>query len=490
MTSNLLLLSPEIFLSLVALGILVGETVFTTFRKGWLYVAVAALALAGGHAAVFSIGGEFLGAPAGIAPAASREGWIQFGPVFGMISVDTMAAFFKVAIAGAVILVLWLSVDYWEYEGDTLGTYAAMMLLATVGMFFLVGSVDFLIAVIALELLSIASFVLTGFVFQRRSSNEAAIKFFLVGTFSTGVLLFGISLYYGYFGSTSLEPFLQWVSARQAPDMPLSVILILLISGLGFKLAMVPFHMWAPDAYEGAPTPVTGFLSVAPKAAAIGFLLRLIGDHASLNLTPVLVVLATLTMTVGNIGALHQTNVKRLLAYSSIAQVGYILVALVCGGAMGGAAAMLYTFVYLFMNLGVFAVLTMISNQVHAEDITVFSGLARRSLGLALVVVVFLLSLTGIPPLAGFVGKFTIFAAVIHQEGLLWLAIVAILNSVVSLYYYFRIAQQMFFREGEPAPMPLSPALFCSVAVALGVTFIFGILPNSLLLWIGKVIGS
>jgi NADH-quinone oxidoreductase subunit N len=230
---------------------------------------------------------------------------------------------------------------------------------------------------------------------------------------------------------------------------------------------------------------------VAPKAAAIGFLLRFLSNHSGLNLTPILEVLAALTMTVGNVGALQQTNVKRLLAYSSIAQVGYILVALVAGGSLGGQATMIYTFVYVFMNLGAFAALVIVSNQNSNDELPTFAGLAGRSIGLSLALVIFLLSLTGVPPMAGFIGKFTIFAAVIRQPHLLWLAIVAVLNSVISLFYYFRIVQQMFFVDAvESKPLRFSPALLCCLLVTLAFTLFAGIWPNQILGWVRNVVGS
>ncbi len=271
----------------------------------------------------------------------------------------------------------------------------------------------------------------------------------------------------------------------------MSLTLILIIAGLGFKLAMVPFHMWAPDAYEGAPTPITAFMSVAPKAAAIGFLVRLFGNASALELTPLLAALAALTMTIGNLGALFQTNVKRLLAYSSIAQVGYILVAMTVGGVRGSQAAMLYTLVYVFMNLGVFAGLSILANQAKNEDISVFAGLSSRSMGLALALVVLLLSMTGLPPTAGFVAKYMVFSSVIPNSHLVWLAVVAVINSVISLYYYFRIVHQMFFRDAATPTAPVfTPALLCCLLVALSVTVVFGIIPAHLLDWVRGVMGS
>jgi NADH-quinone oxidoreductase subunit N len=491
--NQLALLTPEIFLSLVALLVLAGETFVPSWRKGWIRISMISLVATAAYLSCFFCHKALPGVDAfGIQPADVKDGWIRYPIVGGMLSVDSLSVFFKLALAIAMALVCWLSCDHYEFGDKPMGTYASLLLLATVGMMLLVGSVDLLMAIIGLELLSITSFILTGFTKSRRSSTEGAIKFFLVGTFSTGVFLYGISYYYGYFGTTSLEPLLRFPSTGTHPDAMLSLILVFLISGLGFKLAMVPFHMWAPDAYEGAPTPVTAFLSVAPKAAAIGFLLRLLPNHAALNLTPVLAALAAITMTVGNLGALQQTNVKRLLAYSSIAQVGYILVAIVAGGSLGTEAAMLYTFVYLFMNLGVFAVLMIVANKSRSEELPTFAGLFARSMPLSLAMIAFLLSLTGIPPMAGFIGKFAIFAAILKQPSLLWLGVVAVLNSVASLYYYFRIAQQMFFREpaGDSRELSFTPALVCCLLVALSVTLVAGLVPNELLSWVRNVIGS
>ncbi len=486
-----ILIAPEIFLSLVGLLVLTGEALAPATRRLWVYVSIVSLLACIAHQAMFFMNGAFPGAAGfGITPLASATTWISYPTVFGMLSIDSLAVFFKIALMSAVVMVLWLSLDYFEFETAPMGTFCGVLIFATVGMMLLVSSVDLLMAVIGLEMLSISSFILTGFAFGRRSSAEAAIKFFMVGALSTAIFLFGVSYYYGYFGSTSLAA-LQAFPAGQKPELVLSLILMFLIAGIGFKLAMVPFHMWAPDAYEGAPTPVTAFLSVAPKAAAIGFLLRLFSNHEALGITPILAMLAAITMTVGNLGAIHQTNVKRLLAYSSIAQVGYILVAMVAGGSLGSQAVMVYTFLYIFMNLGVFAGLLMLSNRSRQEEVPSFAGLSQKSMGLSLAMVVFLLSLTGVPPFAGFTGKFAIFASIIQKPELFWLAIVAVLNSVVSLYYYFRLVHEMFFRDPTDGIRPwFSPALVSCLAIALGVTLIAGLLPNQILGWVRNVVGS
>ncbi len=489
---QLVLITPELFLSALALGIMLGEAFFPSKSKAWMTAGIAGLVLAGLHQVLFFATGSYPGAAAfGLEPVATHGGWVQYGTVFGMIATDSLAVFFKLLIIISVLFTLWLSSDYREFDGAPMGTYVSLLLLATVGMMFMVSSLDLLIAVIALELLSISSFILVGFIIKRHSSIEGAIKYFLVGTFSTGILLFGISYYYGYFGSTNIEALLRAASFGGTPDMTLCFLLMFIIAGLGFKLAMVPFHMWAPDTYEGAPTPITAFLSSAPKAAAVGFLLRLLANHEGLGITPVLAVLAALTMTVGNLGALKQTNMKRLLAYSSIAQIGYILVAIVAGGSLGTQGAMVYMFIYVFMNMGLFAGLLVLSNQNSNDDIPTFAGLSAKSMGFALVVVLLALSLTGIPPMGGFIGKFAVFAAIIPHPELLWLAVVAVLNSVVSLYYYFRIVHQMFFREATgPSVIKFSPALMTCLVAALGVTVIAGILPNQILGWVRNILGS
>ncbi|MBK8574868.1 MAG: NADH-quinone oxidoreductase subunit N [Elusimicrobia bacterium] len=295
---------------------------------------------------------------------------------------------------------------------------------------------DFLMILIAIELISLSSFVLTGFCLDDQRSSEAALKYFVVGAFSTGIMVFGMSILYGVTGGTSLVS-LTGEGAALFPVLPLAGALFFILAGFGFKLALVPFHMWAPDVYEGAPTPITAFLSVAPKAAAFGMMIRFFQNHGGLHVTVLLAVLSALTMTVGNLAALRQTNVKRLLAYSSVAQMGYVMMGIVAGGSIGIQSVLVYLAAYLFMNLGAFSSVIAVGEDARTESIEGFSGLASRSLPLALMTTVFLLSLTGIPPLVGFIGKFSLFSATLQTQGLVWLAVVGAVNSVISLAYYF-----------------------------------------------------
>jgi len=490
---NIVLLFPEIFLTFWAIFILLWGSFYPQGRKSFIYLSLFGLLVT----LISFLPLYFLGFLPwaeywGVDPLQKVGGWIQYPLVSRMISVDSMSVFFKLAVLMCGILVFLISIDYEEFLPIPMAVYSFLLLISTVGMMILVGSIDFLLAVIALELSGIPLFILIGFILKKGIGTEGAIKFFLVSTFSTGLLLLGISYYYGYFGTTNLVSLL---SLGRSPDLGLSLTLILLLAGFGFKIAVVPFHMWAPDAYEAAPTPVTAFLSVAPKVATLGFLLRVFYNHQALRLNYILAALAAITMTVGNIGALKQDNVKRLMAYSSIAQIGYFLAAFSAVGGlngMGSQALLLYVFIYVFMNLGIFTGLVIVSNQTGEENVPAFRGLAQKSLGLSFLMMVFLLALTGIPPLSGFVGKFAILGSLLKSQGLLWLAILMVLNSVVSFYYYFRIAQEMFFKDAEPASKPLQfpPALCASMAIAFALTFLVGIFPNSLINWIRTLLGS
>ena len=297
-----------------------------------------------------------------------------------------------------------------------------------------------------------------------------------MGAFSTALTVYGISLFYGITGTT----YLQTQKTFAAQGMPLAVLFLLV--GFGFKASMVPFHFWVPDAYEGAPTPITAFLSVAPKAATLAALLRIftvILPHSQMQLTQLLEILAILTMTVANLTAIFQNNVKRLLAYSSIAQAGYMLIGFVTGDPLGQEGVLIYTLVYLFMNIGAFAVVIAIDNRERSYSLEAYDGLAQRSLPLALAMAFFLLSLAGIPPTAGFIGKFYVFASAMRSHFYL-LAVAGVLNSVVAVYYYMRIAYRMFLLPPRnPDPVPVGPYLSGTLALTVTFTFLIGLIPDA-----------
>jgi NADH-quinone oxidoreductase subunit N len=469
MIASLSFVLPELLLTAVAVFLLLADD-GRQERKG-LVLSLSAFALVG--AGVLA-----LRAPNGTA--------------FQMLALDPTAKFLKGLLVGGVLMVLALCSSFGKFSGTKekpfqWGTFAALLLLSTVGLFLLVSATDFLVILIAIELVSVTSFVLTGFQRGDRRSSEAAMKYFVVGAFSTGIMVYGLSLLYGITGGTSLAA-LGGEIVSAYPPLPLVAALFFVLAGFGFKLALVPFHMWAPDVYEGAPTPLTAFLSVAPKAAAFGMMIRFFQNHHALHVTTLLAVLAAVTMTVGNLAALRQTNVKRLLAYSSVAQMGYILMGLVAGGAMGVHSVLIYLAAYIFMNVGVFASVIAVGEDAKTESIDGFSGLAFRSLPLALVTTVFLLSLTGIPPLAGFIGKFSLFSAVLQTPGLVWLAVVGAINSVISLAYYFSIVRLMFFGDAKRSdPVRLATPVLACLTVASSFTLVAGVFPNLLIVLVQSV---
>lgn len=397
-------------------------------------------------------------------------------------AVDPLALFFKAIILAATVFALMLSVDY--KPADDIrhpGTFSALVLLSAVGQMLLVSATDLLLIFLSLELVSISSFILVGYERRDLKSSEGAIKYFLFGAFSSAIFVYGISLLYGALGSTSLVDIAPMMD--QGVSLAFMVGCLLLVVGFGFKVSMAPFHFWVADAYEGAPTPVTAYLSIAPKAAALAVMLRVfthLVPHASLELSGVFAFFAFLTMSVGNLTAMFQTNVKRLLAYSSIAQAGYLLIGFVTGDTLGRQGLLIYALVYVFMNLGAFTVAMAVGND-DGYELDAFDGLAARNLGLALLMSFFLLSLAGIPPMAGFVGKFALFAAAV-KGGHWWLAVAGVVNSVVSVYYYMAIAKHMFFK----APKTLEPArtdvlMSGTLAVAAAGVLVIGLYPEPFL---------
>ena len=422
-----------------------------------------------------------------------------------MLAADGYALFFHLAILAAAGLALLFSFDYVRRSGLPQGEYYALLLLSTAGMMLMAAAVNLMTIFIALEILSLALYALVGLDRGRRRSGEAALKYFLLGALASGFLLYGMALVYGQTGTTSLAGVREAVAQPGRLEGPAALLLVglgLMIVGFGFKVALVPFQMWTPDVYEGAPTSVTAFMSVGAKAAGFAALGRVALYAFGTQQDAwwwVLAVLATLTMTLGNLAALRQTSVKRMLAYSSIAHAGYVLVGLTAGNTLGTSGMLFYLLAYAFMNVGAFGLLIAaarfdrLSDEVDpggpqpGESLESFAGLATRKPGLAVAMTLFMLSLAGVPPLAGFMGKLYVFGAIV-QADLAGLAVVGVLNSVISAYYYLRVVVYMYMRPGPapapdttPAPFSVSPALQVGLGLAAAAVVILGLWPGPIL---------
>ncbi len=377
----------------------------------------------------------------------------------GLMAVDQFALFFKVVFLVAAMITVLMSTRYLEVEGASPGEYYFLILCATLGMMVMAGGIDLITIFIGLETMAVSFYILAGFIKPNQRSNEAAVKYFLLGAFSLGVLLYGMSLMYGLSGTTNLRVMaLAFVGQERDPRLVLAVILV--VAGIGFKIAAVPFHMWAPDVYEGAPTPITAFLA----------------DWRLLFW-----VLSAITMTVGNVAAVTQSNVKRMLAYSSIAHAGYLMIGIVAYTARGITAMMIYLAVYTFMQLGAFAVVVLLRRRdVIGDELKDFSGLHFRNPWAAFAMLFFMLSLGGIPPTAGFMGKFWLFSAAIDAH-YYWLAVIGVLNSAISLYYYLRIVVFMYLKKETMGSQPsTTPALSVALGVAVLGTLVLGVYPRLL----------
>ena len=417
--------------------------------------------------------------------------------------VDRFAIYFwYLFLAGAGIAIL-MSVRYLDVENEHHGEYYALLLLSVIGMMCMAAGIDIVLIFIGLELMAISTYVLVGFLRRDRRSNEAALKYLLLGAFSSGIFAYGLSLFYGLSGSTNLLNIARAVSARNPHDPVVIIAMLTTMVGLLFKIAAIPFHQWAPDAYEGAPTCITGFMSVAVKAAAWAMLLRILGypifivggQMVVLGLyplratyTPVIVFVSIATMTGANFAALTQSNTKRLLAYSSIAHVGYMLLAFVAMGTSapnspgfidGFKGILVYLLVYTFMNLGAFAVITSLRNRnVIGDELDDIAGLYSRAPLEAVLMLLFLLSLAGIPPAAGFLGKYYIFLSLIESQHY-WLAAAAVFYALFGLYYYLKIANAMFMRESmEAERLPISLGMRAALGITALATIVIGVYPE------------
>jgi NADH-quinone oxidoreductase subunit N len=478
---------PMVELTIFALGILLIDLMVP---RGWKWV-------------------NAVGAFAGVVFAAACVWQIQSTmPPRGLLGfqnsllVDRFAIYFwYLFLAGAAISIV-MSVHYLDMEDEHHGEYYALLLLSVVGMMCMAAGIDVVLIYIGLELMAVSSYVLVGFLRRDRRSNEAALKYFLLGAFSSGIFAYGLSLFYGLSGGTNLGTIVRAVSG-QNPHNPVVVIALLTtMTGLLFKIAAIPFHQWAPDAYEGAPTSISGFLSVAVKAAAWAMLLRLLlyglWPLRSVYI-PVIVFVAIATMTGANFAALTQTNTKRLLAYSSIAHVGYMLLALVAIGTSqigspgfldGFKGILIYLLVYTFMNLGAFAVVTSLRQRnVIGDEIDDLAGLYQRSPVEAALMLLFLLSLAGIPPAAGFLGKYYIFLSLI-ESGHYGLASLGAIYSLFGLYYYLKIANAMLMRSpATTGRLPISIGMRCAVGVTALATIVIGVYPEPLFRGVNWSIG-
>jgi NADH-quinone oxidoreductase subunit N len=402
---------------------------------------------------------------------------------FGMVQVDNFSVFFDIIFLAAGIITILMARNYLKSRGIERFEFYVLLLFSTVGMMTMVSSSDLIVIFLGLEIMSIPLYVMAGLARKDPASNESSIKYFIMGAFATGFLLYGIALVYGASETTDLRRILtdfSFISAKSGILLYSGAFLILI--GFGFKIAAVPLHMWVPDVYQGAPTPVTAYFSVAPKAAGVAALLRIFvyGLPQLEGITPVLWILAVLTMTVGNLLAIYQENIKRMLAYSSIAHAGYVLVALTVGGEGAVSAAIFYLFAYTFFNLGGFTVVTMIDSRSGSKAlISEMRGLAGRYPFLAVLLGLFMFALAGFPPTAGFFGKFYIFSEAV-KNGYIPLVIIAVMNSFVSVYYYLRIIWISFFEksDSEFKPIIYHPAVVIVLIITAVGTLAIGFFPQ------------
>ena len=493
--ADLQLIAPELILTACACLALVMEVVLP-YRKSKLvaYFALAGIALAG-----VSLGAQFW----------FTQDILPLSGFYGTVRIDGFALVFKAIFIIAAGLAVAISTRYLDIEGEQHGEYYALVLFATVGMMFLACGYDLIVLYISLELMALTFYVLVAFTKREKRSNEAAMKYFLLGAFSSGILLYGMSLLYGVAGSTNLGEIGRSLGAIAASSAEASSSLrpilllgmIALAAGLFFKIAAVPFHMWAPDAYEGAPTSVTAFLSTGSKAASFALYARIFVEALPSmrdDWAPLLGLVAAITIMVGNWAAVTQENSKRLLAYSSISNAGYLLLGLVAGNTYGYVGLVIYLLVYTLMNMGAFGIVISLRRRgIIGDNVNDMSGLAQKAPGMAAMMAVFMLSLGGLPMTGGFIGKYFLFGGLLlrgaadGKSWYYWLAGWAIINTVVSFYYYIRFIKVMYLgdRQADDKPLSLSPALQTALVASLvGIIFI-GVYPQPLIDVVQRLIG-
>ncbi|MBI5409341.1 MAG: NADH-quinone oxidoreductase subunit N [Nitrospirae bacterium] len=403
-----------------------------------------------------------------------------------MFILDGYSNLFKLIFYLNIILTICISLKYMTIEKASYGEYYALLLFSTTGMMIMASAADLIILYLGLELMALSTYILAGLVRTQQRSNESALKYFFLGAFSSAFLLYGISLTYGLTGTTNLKEVavaLQALNITESPIVFLGVIFF--IVAFGFKVALAPFHMWAPDVYEGAPTSITAFMSVGPKAAGFAVMGRVLFDafgamHVQWN--TVLIPLAVITMAVGSIIALAQTNIKRMLAYSSIAHAGYMLLGIITGTPEGLTSTVNYLMIYMFMNIGAFAIVIMLRREgFQGENLEDYMGLAKSHPLASALMLIFMFSLTGIPPTAGFIGKFYVFMEAINA-GYTYLAVIAVIFSVISAFFYLRIVMYMYMKDPkEEVALTMSPTMSFALAVTAVMVLIIGIFPSFLL---------
>jgi NADH-quinone oxidoreductase subunit N len=414
----------------------------------------------------------------------------------GMFTSDGFALFFKVLFLIIAFLTTLISMAYVQREGIEFGEYYALIHFSTLGMMLMAAGTHLITIFLGLETMSISIYILAGMMREDKRSIEAAMKYFLLGAFATGFLLYGIALLYGATGSLHLKEVASYIASKNLLKNPMLLMsLVFLTIGFGFKIASVPFHMWTPDVYEGAPTSITAFMATGVKAAGFSALLRVFFSALPgfrPDWTSIMWLIAVATMTVGNLVAISQENIKRMLAYSSIAHAGYILVAFVAGNDLGTSGILFYLMAYAFMNIGAFTVVILLGKKGEENTlITDYAGVGFKYPLLAASMTIFLLSMAGIPPLGGFMAKFYVFSAAVKSK-FYWLVIIGVLNSAVSVYYYLRVTVLMYFREPEREIVGLqfSPASVFALIVAVVGTLYMGIFPANVLSFAQKSIAG
>jgi NADH-quinone oxidoreductase subunit N len=422
--------------------------------------------------------------------------WNRNTSSFGVVTADNFSLFVNLVLVVIGILTVLVSEPTLERDGLPAGEYYALVLFAIVGMMLMAQAVELLLLFLALETMSIAVYVLTGLRRDQANATEAAFKYFLLGAFASSFFLYGIAFIYGVTGTTHLERAGAAIAAQSMGDSPMLLLAVgLLVVGFGFKVAAVPFHMWSPDAYEGAPAVVTGFMSAGVKAAAVAAFARVflsaLGPLVD-DWTPVLWLIAAATMIVGTVVGVSQTSIKRMLAYSSIAHAGYLLVAIIAANDIGKASLLFYLAAYAVTNVGAFGIIALLGSRDQANDeLRDYAGLGRTHPGIAVLMTIFLLSLGGFPPTAGFIAKWYTFSAAVSQ-GYYWLAIIGVLSSVVSVYFYLRIVVMMYMseRDARPVPPPVRGVAMAALIASVIAVLYLGVLPAQVISWAEQSIAT